>query len=233
MPKHSEITNLFDNIAPQYDRLNHLMSFDMDKLWRRKAVRKAVDTEDHLRILDVATGTGDLAIALAERAGGSSTVAGLDPSEKMLEVAQQKILELGMSHKIEFIKGHSEALPFEDCTFDRVAVAFGIRNFEDLELGFSEMCRVLRPGGRLVMLELSYPDNRLLQWGFRQYALRWLPYVGGRISGNAGAYRYLPESILRFPKPEVLLPKLRAAGFSKANAKSMTFGVCRMYVAEK
>ena len=233
MPNRRDISELFDAIAPKYDKLNHLMSFNLDKNWRRKAVRAIVSEHRSLQILDVATGTGDLAIDIARAAGPGTKVVGLDLSENMLEVAKEKVAQQNLSQTIDFQQGSCEQLPFEDASFDRVSVAFGVRNFEDMELGLREMCRILRPGGRLVILELSYPDNRFLQWCFRQYALRWLPIVGGKVSGYRAAYQYLPESVLKFPKPAVMVPKIREAGFENVEAQAFTFGVCRMYVAEK
>ena len=130
-------------------------------------------------------------------------------------------------------QGDAEAMTFADATFDRVCVAFGVRNFEHLAVGLQEMCRVLKPGGRLVVLELSYPDNRLLLWFYKLYAFRIMPLVGTKLTGSRGPYSYLPDSILTFPKPPAFLPMLREAGFGSATARSLTFGVCRMYVAEK
>lgn len=233
MPDRERISELFDAIAPQYDHLNHLMSFNLDRSWRRKAVRRIVLDETPLRILDVATGTGDLAIDIACKAKEGSKIVGLDLSEKMLAIARQKVEREDLSQIIDLQQGSCEQLPFADSSFDRVSVAFGVRNFENMELGLHEMCRVLRPGGSLVILELSYPDSRFLQWCFRQYALHWLPLMGGKVSGHRAAYEYLPNSILKFPKPAVLIPKLREAGFDSVDTHAFTFGICRMYVAEK
>lgn len=233
MPSREKIKALFDGISPNYDKLNHLMSFNLDKVWRRKAVRKVVEGGLPVRVLDVATGSGDLAVAIAKKMPVGSSVIGLDLSEKMLAVAQDKVNHLNLQNVIDFQCGSCEELPFGEASFDRVSVAFGVRNFEDLEMGLREMYRVLVPGGRLIVLELSYPDNRLLQWCFRQYALRWLPFIGGKVSGERAAYQYLPKSILDFPKSPLFLSKLRMAGFSTVSSKSLAMGVCRLYTAEK
>jgi ubiquinone/menaquinone biosynthesis methyltransferases len=229
VPKKEGIRTLFDSIAKGYDRFNHLSSLNADKGWRRKAVRAIVDTREPLAVLDVATGTADLAIAVAKKAVEGSQVIGVDLSEGMLEVGRKKAEGLPVTLQ----QGDAEALSFADGTFDRVSVAFGVRNFENLSLGLREMCRVLKPGGRLVILELSYPDNHFLLWCYKLYAFKILPAIGTRLTGNRGAYTYLPDSILKFPKPPVFLPMLREAGFSSAKSRSLTFGVCRMYVAEK
>jgi demethylmenaquinone methyltransferase/2-methoxy-6-polyprenyl-1,4-benzoquinol methylase len=229
VPKKEGIRTLFDSIAKGYDRFNHLSSLNADKGWRRKAVRAIVDTREPLAVLDVATGTADLAIAVAKKAAEGSQVIGIDLSEGMLEVGRKKAEGLPVTLQ----QGDAEALSYADGTFDRVSVAFGVRNFENLSLGLREMCRVLKPGGRLVILELSYPDNRFLLWCYKIYAFKILPAIGTRLTGNRGAYTYLPDSILKFPKPPVFLPMLREAGFTSAKARSLTFGICRMYVAEK
>lgn len=229
MPKKEGIRALFDSIASGYDRFNHLSSLNADRSWRRCAVREIVNERRPLAVLDVATGTADLAIAVAKKAVSGSKVTGIDLSARMIEVGRLKAEGL----PVLLMQGDAEALPFADSTFDRVSVAFGVRNFENLAQGLHEMCRVLRPGGRLVILELSYPDNRFLCWCYRLYAFRILPRVGARLTGNRGAYTYLPDSILRFPKPPQFLPMLREAGFSSATARSLTVGVCRLYVAER
>lgn len=234
MPKKERIQELFDDIAPDYDRLNHIMSFDVDKGWRCKAVKTLLKGGDEVRkVLDVAGGTGDFSVAIAKKAPADCSICCFDLSEGMLAVGREKFRKLGMDNKIETMQGDCEQLPFADGSFDRVSVAFGIRNFEHLEKGISEMCRVLKKGGKLVILELSYPDNRFLNACFRFYSLKFMPFVGGKISGNKGAYSYLPASILAFPKKDVILPMLGRCGFSRAVHKAFTFGVCRMYIAEK
>lgn len=233
MPDNQTIEQLFDGIAPGYDRMNHLMSFNADRRWRRVAVRRIADTSSPLQILDLATGTGDFAIAIAQKLSTGGHVTGIDLSEKMLAIGQDKVMGAGLSDKVSLLRGNAEALPFADGTFDRVIVAFGVRNYGDLRKGLTEAHRVLRDGGKFVILELSYPDNRFLLWAYKLYALKVLPRLGGLVSGNRAAYTYLPESILRFPKGPAFLTLLREAGFGQCTEKRLTFGVCRMYVAEK
>ena len=233
MPDNQTIEQLFDGIAPDYDQMNHLMSFNADRRWRRVAVRRIADTSEPLQVLDLATGTGDFAIAIAQKLTTDSHVTGIDLSEKMLELGRGKVIVEGLSERVGLLRGNAEQLPFADSSFDRVSVAFGVRNYEKLQKGLSEACRVLRQGGRLVVLELSYPDNRFLLWCYKLYALKVLPWLGGLISGDRTAYTYLPKSILRFPKGREFKALLRDAGFGHVTEKKLTFGVCRMYVAEK
>lgn len=228
MPSKQQIQHLFNDIASSYDKLNHIMSFGIDRSWRRKAVRAIADQPEVRRVLDVATGTGDFAIAIAKELPADSEIVGVDLSEQMLEIGKQKV-----QGNIALRQGDVEHLDFEDGSFDRVSVAFGIRNFEHLERGLSEMCRVLRPGGKLVVLELSYPDNPFILWCYKLYALHFLPFVGGLVSGHKEAYRYLPMSILAFPKEDVIVPMLRSVGFQNVKVQKFTFGVCVMYVAGK
>lgn len=228
MPEKQQIEHLFNDIASSYDRLNHIMSFGIDRSWRRKAVRAIADQPEVRRVLDVATGTGDFAIAIAKKLPAESGIVGVDLSEQMLEVGRQKV-----SGNIVLQQGDVECLDFEEDSFDRVSVAFGVRNFEHLEQGLSEMYRVLRPGGKLVILELSYPDNPFILWCYKLYALHFLPFVGGLVSGHKEAYRYLPKSILAFPKEDVIVPLLRSVGFKNVKVRKFTFGVCVLYVASK
>lgn len=229
MPKKEGIRRLFDDIAPRYDLFNHLSSFGADRGWRRKAVKAIVDVSTPLDVLDVATGTGDFAIAIERKAAQGSHIVGIDLSEGMLEVGRKKCEGTG----IVLTQGDSEALPFDDGNFDRVSVAFGVRNFEHLDKGLEEMARVLRPGGKLIILELSYPKNKLLRMGFKAYAFHILPTLGKMLTGNSDAFHYLPASIMRFPLPEAFVPQVKAAGFREVTARSLTFGTCRMYVGVK
>jgi len=229
MPKKEGIRELFDDIAVKYDRFNHISSFGADRSWRRKAVRAIVNTDKPIQVLDVATGTADFAIAVSKKAAQGSHITGIDLSEGMIEIGKTKCQGL----PIELMIGDAENLNFADDTFDRICVAFGVRNFENLMKGLTEMQRVLKPGGRLIILELSYPKNRLLFWFYKLYSLKIIPRIGARMTGNTGAFTYLPDSILKFPLPEKFVPMLREAGFSKIDAHQYMFGVCRMYCAEK
>lgn len=231
MAKKEKIKKLFDNIAPDYDKLNHILSLNIDKGWRRKAVREIVDCDHPLSVLDVACGTGDFTIEIARRAADGSSVTGIDLSEGMMEVGRRKILSSGVSAVLEY--GDCEALTYEDNTFDRISVGFGVRNFEHLSVGLREMCRVLKPGGKLVILELSVPSNAFIRWCYKLYFLNILPAIGGMVSGNRSAYEYLPASVLHFPSPDKFIPMMREAGFAEVRHKAFTFGICRMYVGVK
>lgn len=231
MAKKEGVRKLFDNIAPDYDKLNHILSFNIDKGWRKKAVRKLVDTQEPLKVLDVACGTGDFTIEIAQKVAKGSEVIGVDISEGMMAVGREKIKKAGVS--AELFVADCEDLPYSDNTFDRISVGFGVRNFEHLELGLSQMYRVLTPGGKLVILELSVPSNAFIRWCYKLYFLKILPAIGGMISGDRGAYEYLPASVLRFPGPDKFIPMLKSAGFAQVEHTPLTLGICRMYVAKK
>lgn len=228
MAKKNFVVKMFDDIAPTYDKLNHLLSLNVDKSWRKKAVRRIMQHRPK-RLLDIACGTGDFAIALAQ--AGVPEVMGVDISEGMLEVGRKKVAELGLN--IEMKVDDSECLSMSNDSLDAISVAFGVRNFEHLPVGLGEMCRVLRPGGMLCVLELSVPSNPILLWGYKLYFLHVLPFFGGLISGNREAYSYLPASVLNFPKPDAFCQMLRTAGFEQVEAKSFTFGLCRMFIGIK
>ncbi|MDE6493798.1 MAG: bifunctional demethylmenaquinone methyltransferase/2-methoxy-6-polyprenyl-1,4-benzoquinol methylase UbiE [Bacteroidales bacterium] len=231
MRKKEKIRNLFDNIAPAYDRLNHLLSFGMDKGWRRKAVREITDISKPLSVLDVACGTGDFTIDIARHAAYGSRVVGIDLSEEMMKAGRAKIESAGLEAVLEY--GDGEALPYEDLSFERVSIGFGIRNFEHPDRGLAEMFRVLKAGGRLVILELSVPSNSMVRRCYKLYALHILPVIGGWVSGDHRAYRYLPASVIAFPAPDIFMRMMREAGFRNVRQQALTFGVCRMYVGEK
>ncbi len=231
MAKKEGIRKLFDNIAPDYDKLNHILSLNIDKGWRRKAVREIVDCEKPLNVLDVACGTGDFTIEIAQKVAGGSCVTGIDLSEGMMKIGREKILRAGV--KAEMVQGDCEALPYDDGTFDRISVGFGVRNFEHLDTGLKEMCRVLKTGGKLVVLELSVPSNGFVRWCYKLYFLKILPAVGGWISGDRGAYEYLPASVLKFPAPERFMEMMSEAGFNDVKHRSLTLGICRMYIGLK
>ncbi|MDO5320979.1 MAG: bifunctional demethylmenaquinone methyltransferase/2-methoxy-6-polyprenyl-1,4-benzoquinol methylase UbiE [Bacteroidia bacterium] len=233
MPKKTKIKNMFDSIAPEYDRLNHLMSLNMDKLWRRRALQKIVIKDKSQQILDIACGTGDFSIAIAESANPSTKIEGIDISEGMLEVMRNKLSEKGLDGRVSARLGDSEALPYGDGSFDRVTIAFGIRNFEHREKALEEILRVLKPGGRLVILELSIPSNALVKFAFKLYFTKFVPLIGGKISGDKGAYSYLPESVIKFPGKKEWIATMESCGYSQVTHKAFTFGICRMYTGEK
>ena len=231
MAKKEGVQIMFDTIAPDYDKLNHILSLNVDKGWRKKAVRQIIDTEAPLRILDVACGTGDFLIEIAEKANKESLLQGIDISEEMMKIGREKIKKHGFTAKLE--QADCEALPFDNDTFDRISVGFGVRNFEHLSLGIKEMCRVLKPNGKLVILELSVPTNPFIRWCYKLYFLKILPAIGGWVSGDKGAYKYLPASVLKFPAPPVFIDIMKEAGFKTVIHKPLTLGICRMYIGLK
>lgn len=233
MVKKKNIEHMFDSIAPEYDRLNHLMSLNMDKLWRRKALQKIVTKDKSQKILDIACGTGDFSIAIAERANPLTEIEGIDISEGMLEVMRTKLARRGLDGRVSARLGDSESLPYPDNSFDRVTIAFGIRNFEHREKALEEILRVLKPCGRLVILELSIPTNALVRFAFKFYFTKFVPLIGGKISGDKGAYSYLPDSVIKFPGKKEWIATMEACGFDQVTHKAFTFGICRMYTGEK
>lgn len=228
--KKAQVARMFDNISSRYDQLNHLLSLGIDRLWRKKAIRH-LNTFKPSKILDVATGTGDFAIQASDI--NNSSIVGIDISEGMLETGRKKIQRLGLTHRIRLVNGDSENLQFEDNYFDAVIVAFGVRNFEHLEQGLREINRVLKPGGRLVILEISEPDRFPWKQLFDFYFRKILPITGKFVSGDSHAYTYLPESVAAFPKGRAFLDRLKTTGFEQANWERLTFGICAFYSAEK
>ena len=223
---------MFDSIAKDYDSLNHIMSLSIDKIWRKKAIRKIKDAGDSPRVLDVACGTGDFSIAIA-KAIGNGKVIGVDISKEMLEVMRRKVLKNNLESIISQEVGDGENLRFPEDSFDRVVNAFGIRNFEDRDKGLKEALRVLKPGGRLVILELSRPQNRIIRWFYDLYFLNILPKIGGKVSGDKKAYMYLPASVKAFPGKKEFMEQMRKAGFVNITHRALTFGICRMYCGDK
>lgn len=232
MPKKEKVQQMFDNIAPTYDKLNHIMSLSVDKLWRRHALKEIVDGTPQ-RILDVACGTGDSTISIARAAAEGTKVTGADISEGMMALVMEKAGKAGVKDRIDLQVADGEALPYEDGAFDRVTCAFGIRNFEHKEKGLAEFRRVLKPGGKAVILELSVPQNRVIRWVYDLYFLHILPWVGGSISGDKAAYKYLPASVHNFPAPNDFCAMMEAAGFRSVRCKTFTLGLCRMFVGER
>lgn len=229
MAEKETVKKLFDDIAPRYDLLNHLLSLNIDKSWRRRAVRELEAGQEEL--LDVACGTGDFAIA-AVRAG-VKRVTGIDISAGMVDIGKRKVEALGLSGRIALEIGDSEQMRFPDNTFDAVTVAFGVRNFEHLGQGLREMCRVLRPGGKVVILEFSMPDRFPMKQLYTLYFRRLLPLFGGWISGNRGAYIYLPESVMRFPQGKAFLDIMGRSGFVRTARRKLTGGIASLYTGEK
>ncbi len=229
MAKKEFVNKMFDDIAPTYDKLNHLLSMDVDKSWRRKAVRSVMEIRPQL-VADLACGTGDFSVALIK--AGVQKVLGYDISDGMLKVGREKIANLDLQERVFFENGDSECLPLEDDSVDAVTVAFGVRNFEHKDKGLQEMYRIIRKGGRVCVLELSVPSNPFLLYIYKVYFLHFLPFFGGLISGNKEAYKYLPHSVLNFPKPKEFCKMMQQAGFKNVDAHSFTFGLCRMYIGE-
>jgi demethylmenaquinone methyltransferase/2-methoxy-6-polyprenyl-1,4-benzoquinol methylase len=229
--KGAQVERMFDNIAPAYDTLNHAMSFGIDRWWRRAAINR-LRRFTPKRILDVATGTGDFAI-LACRKLSPDTLIGTDISEGMMSVGREKVKEAGLSDKISFVRDDCTSLSFADEEFDAVTVAFGIRNFADLDKGLAEMCRVLRSGGHLVILELTTPESFPMKQLFAIYSKVVIPLLGRLLSSDKVAYRYLPQTIEAFPQGRVMKGALERAGFGEVSYKKLTFGICTLYTATK
>ncbi len=230
--KGEEVRRMFDRIAPKYDLLNHTLSAGIDKLWRRHVVRLAKRQEPTC-ILDMATGTGDLAIALARHIP-QARVVGADPSEGMLAEARKKVAATNLSDRISFQTASAENLSaFEPESFDVVTVAFGVRNFDQMELGLKELHRLLRPGGTLLVLEFSNPTAPLIKWLYRWYSHTILPRIGGAISKERTAYEYLPASVDEFPLPEAFCELLKRVGFEPEKPRSQSFGIAQIYQAAK
>ena len=232
MPTKTKVRNMFDSIAGDYDALNHILSLDVDKIWRKRALKQIVDAPAPVQVLDLACGTGDFSIAIAKALTGGH-VTGVDLSEGMLAVMREKVDKAELNGMISIEEGDGENLRFPDNTFDRVTIAFGIRNFEDRPKGLREMLRVLKPGGRLVILELSCPENKIIRWFYDLYFLHILPKIGGKVSGDKAAYAYLPASVAAFPGKKEFTATMREAGFRTVTHKAFTLGICRMYTGEK
>ncbi len=230
MADKEKVVGMFNSIAPTYDFLNHFLSLNIDKVWRRKLV-KLVAPYNPERILDVASGTGDLAIALNKLK--PSGIVGVDISEGMLEVGRKKIARKGLSSAITLLYGDSENLPFPTNSFNAVTVSFGVRNFSHLSVGLSDMCRVLKPGGVVAVLEFSMPRRFPVVQLYKFYFLKMLPFFGKMFSGHSDAYTYLPESVLQFPSGDKFLKLMKEAGFSNVKEKRLSFGIASIYTGEK
>lgn len=221
---------MFDSIAPKYDFLNHFLSLGIDRSWRKKAINK-LRPYSPKKILDIATGTGDLAIAALKL--NPDEIVGIDISEKMLEQGKLKIRKKGLEKKIKLQSGDSEAIPFPDEVFDGLTVAFGVRNFEHLSLGLSEMYRVLKQGGACVILEFSRPVSFPFKQIYTFYFFKILPFIGKLVSKDSYAYTYLPDSVDEFPDGEKFLGILETIGFSNLSLKRLSFGIATIYSGVK
>lgn len=228
--KKEQVATMFDNISGKYDFLNHFLSLGIDIAWRKKAIR-LLKKDQPKQILDIATGTGDFAIeALALK---PEKVTGVDISEGMLKVGREKLRKKKLDHLIELQKGDSEGLLFEDNKFDAVIVSFGVRNFENLEKGLADMYRVLKPGGKTVILEFSKPKSFPFKQLYHFYFKWILPKIGNAISKDQAAYTYLPESVGKFPDGQDFLRILAKIGFKNTQCKSLTLGISSIYIGTK
>ncbi|WP_422362435.1 bifunctional demethylmenaquinone methyltransferase/2-methoxy-6-polyprenyl-1,4-benzoquinol methylase UbiE [Reichenbachiella sp.] len=221
---------MFNNISKRYDFLNHFLSMGIDILWRKKAIKQLKPHQPKL-ILDIATGTGDLAIEALKLK--PEKIIGVDISEGMLEVGRKKMIELGVEDQVEMRMGDSEQLLFEDNKFDAVIVAFGVRNFENLEKGLADMRRVLKDGGKLVVLEFSKPTKFPMKQLYGFYFKAILPLIGKLVSSDNAAYTYLPESVAEFPYGQQFLDVLEKTGYKNTQCKPLTFGISSIYTASK
>jgi menaquinone biosynthesis methyltransferase ubiE len=229
--KGEQVERMFDQIAHSYDFLNHTLSLGIDRSWRKAAI-DSLKPYAPQRILDVATGTGDFALMAVDRLQPQSLI-GADLSEGMLSVGREKVERAGKSDIITLQKEDCMALSFEDNTFDAVTVAYGVRNFEDLDRGLREMLRVLKPGGRLVIIELTSPLRFPMKQLFWLYAHVWMPMVGKLVSRDSRAYSYLPATMEAFPQGEVMQGIIEKAGFQSVKFRRFTFGLSTLYTAEK
>lgn len=223
------VGSLFDSIASTYDRFNHLLSLNIDKRWRRRAVRQ-LRQADHL--LDVAVGTADLAIEVI-RQNKASRVTGIDISTGMMDIGAQKISQAGMSQSITLLEASALEMPFADSTFSAVTCAYGVRNFSNLDQGLAEMFRVMKPGGQLMILEFSYPQNVIIRWCYNLFFTHLMPLVGKAVSRNSGAYLYFRQSVKNFIWGEAMAQRLAAAGFAQVSYRPMTLGITTLYMAQK
>ena len=231
LSKKEQVAEMFNNIAGKYDFLNHLLSMGIDKGWRKKAI-KSISIIAPKKILDVATGTGDLAIAAAKKIPESKIV-GVDIAAQMLAVGEEKINEKKLGERIVMRLGDSEQLPFEDAAFDAVLCAFGVRNFQNLENGLRDMCRVTRAGGRIAILEFSKPKTFPVKQLFTFYFRYVMPMLGKLVSKHQTAYTYLPDSVNAFPEGADFCAIMERSGFQNVTAEPLSFSIYSLYIAEK
>jgi demethylmenaquinone methyltransferase/2-methoxy-6-polyprenyl-1,4-benzoquinol methylase len=234
-PSTNNIREMFNTISGQYDFLNHFLSFGIDRSWRRRVVKEIGerfrDRLSSLRVLDVATGTGDLAIAIASLK--PARVHGVDIAVRMMEIGKEKVASKNLQETILFSEAAAEKLPFPDGTFDAVTVAFGVRNYEDLRKGLSEMRRVLRPGGMILVLEFSHPGSFPFKQLYSFYSRHIIPFVGRIVSKDRQAYAYLPESVAAFPSGTGFLRIMEECGINNVKQISLTMGIASLYTGVK
>ena len=230
LSKKDQVAKMFNNISRRYDLLNQLLSLGIDKIWRKKAI-SVLKSLAPKEILDVATGTGEFAIQALEL--DPQKIVGIDISDGMLEIGRKKILAKNLGSKIELVRGDSENIPFEENKFDAVTVAFGVRNFENLKRGLSEILRVLKPGGMVVVLEFSKPSAFPFKQLYNFYFRFILPRIGSLVSNDKAAYTYLPRSVEAFPDGEDFLRILHDVGFKNTQCSSLTFGISSIYIGTK
>ncbi len=228
--KKEVVREMFDDISTRYDFLNHFLSFGIDRAWRRKLVAMLKERKP-FKVLDVATGTGDLAIAIASLK--PQKIVGIDISEKMLEIGRQKLTDKGLNLIVTLQQADAEKIPFSDNSFDAITVAFGVRNYENLELGLGEMSRVLRKGGVMLILEFSHPESFPMKQLYAFYSRNIIPRLGRMISGNSKAYTYLPESVAAFPSGKSFLEILNKLGLKNTRQVNLSMGIASIYLAEK
>jgi demethylmenaquinone methyltransferase/2-methoxy-6-polyprenyl-1,4-benzoquinol methylase len=229
--KKQQVAAMFDKIAFRYDFLNRFLSVGIDVSWRKKAIKQLQSLHPQ-NILDVATGTGDVAI-LTQKLLHPKKITGIDISQGMLDIGRKKIEKLGLQNEIELVKGDSETIAFPDNTFDAITVAFGVRNYQNLEKGLSEMLRVLKPGGKLVVLEFSRPKQFIFKAVYNMYMNTIAPGFGKLIAKNKDAYQYLNDSVQRFPEGEAFIDILKNVGYSSTYSKILTLGICSIYCGSK
>jgi demethylmenaquinone methyltransferase/2-methoxy-6-polyprenyl-1,4-benzoquinol methylase len=230
LQKQAKVGRMFNSIAPKYDFLNHLLSFGIDFIWRRRLIRKLMKSKP-AKVLDLACGTGDLSLLAAKK--GVSKVVGVDISPGMLLVGRDKVKHLNLDDKIEFVEAAAENLPFENDVFDASTVAFGVRNYANLLQGLSETKRVLKPGAKIFILEFSQPKIfpiKQLYWFYSKFIM---PFIGKLISKDNEAYKYLPETAAKFPSGEKFLEILKEAGYKNLESQKLSFGIASIYTAQK
>jgi len=231
LPKKEQVAHMFDEIAPRYDFLNRFLSAGIDIGWRKKALQ-FLKKDRPVKVLDVATGTADLAILSANMLAPQQII-GIDISEGMLEVGRKKVKELQLEDCIQLYKGDSEQLAYEDASFDATTVAFGVRNFQQLEKGLSEILRVLKPGGKLMVLEFSKPTAPIIKQFYSLYMNFITPQLGGIFSKSKNAYQYLNDSVQQFPEGKNFISIMEKVGYRHTFYKRLSFGICTIYLGEK